>query len=141
MEHTMQTIQQKLAKVLPTARAAGFTEDEARHLIHATGGSPRRAKRLMRTDPDTARAMAQAFREGLEAGEPFASLLQQARAAWPSLTEPTEAPEGGEGDDAAEPEAAAPAPAAPAPEPAAPVRRRRRSPPPAAAAAALAALL
>jgi hypothetical protein len=136
MEHTMQTIEAKLAKVLPAAHAAGFTEAEARHLIHATGGSPRRAKRILRNDPAMARAMATAFREGLEAGVPFASLLQQARAAWPSLTEPTEAPEGGEGDDAAEPEAAAPAP-----EPAAPVRRRRRSTPPAAAAAALAALL
>lgn len=44
----MQTIETKLAKIAAVAKAAGLTADQQRHLIHGTGGSPRRAKRAIR---------------------------------------------------------------------------------------------
>lgn len=135
----MLTIEAKLAKVLPTAIAAGFTESETRHLIHGTGGSPRRAKRLLKTDIETARAMAQAFREGIEAGIPFRTLLAQAQAAWPALGgSATEAPEGGEGEEEGDPEGAAVVAELP---PAPTKRTRRGKAKPVAAAAAELALL
>lgn len=44
----MQEIATKLARIATVAKAAGLTADQQRHLIHGTGGSPRRAKRAIR---------------------------------------------------------------------------------------------
>ena len=44
----MQDITTKLSRVTAVAKAAGLTNDQTRHLIHGTGGSPRRAKRAIR---------------------------------------------------------------------------------------------
>ena len=44
----MQDIATKLSRVATAIKAAGLTHDQARHLIHGTGGSPRRAKRAIR---------------------------------------------------------------------------------------------
>ncbi len=44
----MQDIATKLIRIAAAAKAAGLTSDQARHLIHGTGGSPRRAKLAIR---------------------------------------------------------------------------------------------
>lgn len=44
----MQTIDAKLSRIAAVIKAAGLTADQARHLIHGTGGSPRRARRAIR---------------------------------------------------------------------------------------------
>ena len=44
----MQEITTKLAKITAITRSIGLTDDQARHLIHGTGGSPRRAKKAIR---------------------------------------------------------------------------------------------
>lgn len=43
----MQDITTKLARIAAVTKAAGLSADQARHLIHGTGGSPRRAKRAI----------------------------------------------------------------------------------------------
>lgn len=43
----MQEITTKLAKITHLTRPLGLTDDQARHLIHGTGGSPRRAKKAI----------------------------------------------------------------------------------------------
>src|SRR5690242_16068550 len=47
-KQAMQDIATKIARVRPVAKAAGLTADQMRHLIHGTGGSPRRAKRAIK---------------------------------------------------------------------------------------------
>ncbi len=113
----MKTIATKVAAIAAAATAAGIPAKLHNHLIHATGGSPRRAKRLLKADPAKAIAMAKAFQAAVESGVPFRTALANAQAAWQMPHGATEAPEGGEGEHEDEP-AAEPAP----------VRRVRRSP-------------
>ena len=40
----MQDITTKLARIAAVTKAAGLTSQQASHLIHGTGGSPRRAR-------------------------------------------------------------------------------------------------
>ena len=141
----MKTIAEKLTIVRTAKAAAGWTDDALRHLIHGTGGSPRRAKRLLNSDPALATMLAEQYRIAVEEGHAHVSAVklcaEQYRAVFPSATE---APEGGEGDDESDvdaEEAEATAQAIAAVEAAAPVRRRRvKVKPLAEAAAALAAL-
>lgn len=103
----MKTIEQKLASIKSTAAAVGFDLDLARHLIHATGGSPRRARRLLRSDIALATSLATGFRDAVTSGTPFRSALATAQAEWATLFPTPEAPEGGEGEEEAAEEATA----------------------------------
>jgi hypothetical protein len=94
----MKTIEQKLASIKTAAAAAGVSLDQARHLIHAVGGSPRRARRLLQTDIGLATLLAGQFKVAIDSGTPYRTLLAEGQARWNKLF-PT--PEGGEGEDEA----------------------------------------
>lgn len=106
----MQTITTKLAAVKSCAAAAGWADNELRSLIHGVGGSPRRAKRVLKANPTLAKSLADAYAAAIKAGTPHITAVKAAAQQFAKLVPSTEAPEGGEGgdDDAAD---AAPAPA------------------------------
>lgn len=64
----MQTITAKLARVI-SAAPAGWTKDDCRHLIHGTGGSPRRARRLLKTNPMLAATLRDAYIAAIDNGK------------------------------------------------------------------------
>lgn len=121
----MQTIATKLTAVRSIPAAQGWSDNELRSLIHGTGGSPRRAKRLLRADPALAKLLAEQYAAAIESGthhihavkacaEQFAEMFgRPAPSDDDTDGDDTEAGEAGEGDadeqPAAEPVAAAPA--------------------------------
>lgn len=74
----MQTIAHKLTVVSKSPAAAGWSENELRALIHGTGGSPRRAKRLLKADPEQAKTLADAFAADIAAGTAFVNAVKAA---------------------------------------------------------------
>jgi hypothetical protein len=79
----MQTIATKLTAVRPFA--AGFTDNELRSLIHGTGGSPRRAKRLLKTSLVAAKELATKFADDIREGTPFVTAVQAANARYAEI--------------------------------------------------------
>jgi len=63
----MQDIASKFAKVRPHAPES-WSDADVRHLIHGVGGSPRRAKRLLKLDLDTAIELRDAYAKDFESG-------------------------------------------------------------------------
>ncbi|CAB4158742.1 hypothetical protein UFOVP707_22 [uncultured Caudovirales phage] len=98
----MQTIADKTARIIRAAKAAGLTADQARHLIHATGGSPRRARRILRQDPALATMLADTFKAAVTEGTPFVTAVRQANAAYLASMPATEGADGGEDEEAGE---------------------------------------
>lgn len=133
----MKTIDQKLTIVRTVAAAAEISADDLRALIHGCGGSPRRAKRVLRQDPALAKLLAEQYRTAIEAGEHHVHAVkacsEQFRAMFGIAAESADA-ESADADEADAEEADATAEAI------TPVRTRRRTKPVAEAAAALAAL-
>lgn len=72
----MQTITTKLSAVRPFA--ADWSDNDIRALIHGTGGSPRRAKRLLKSDPQGALKLAKAFAKDIKAGTAFVTAVKAA---------------------------------------------------------------
>lgn len=64
----MQTIATKLAAVKSSPAAAGWSDNELRSLIHGCGGSPRRAKRMLRNSPDVAKMLAEGYAAAIAEG-------------------------------------------------------------------------
>lgn len=93
----MQTIESKLSRVLPIATAAGLSADQARHLIHGTGGSPRRAKRAIRLGIHG--QLIEAYEAALEETGAHASALSACNGLWADLV-PTESEEPDASDEA-----------------------------------------
>lgn len=147
----MQTIEAKLAKIAAALTAAGLTRDQGRHLIHGTGGSPRRAKRAIRMG--IAPMLIEAYDAALNETGAHAKAVIACNAMWNDLVpraagtesddDTPEAPEGGEGEDSAEAAATAATAAIvkAATTPPAPRRTRRSAKPEAKSADELKALL
>lgn len=112
----MQEISTKVAKVIRHA-PEGWTRDDVRHLIHGVGGSPRRAKRLLKNPGDDGHAVAielrDAFAKDATSGVPYVTALKAANERYAAKFGAAAE----EHDE--EPEAQ--------PEPVKPVRRSRRS--------------
>jgi hypothetical protein len=127
----MQLIATKLSAVRPAAE--GWTDNELRSLIHGCGGSPRRAKRALRSELEVeglslAGFLQSQFDADIAAGTHFIHATRNANQRWAALFPSTEAPEGGEGEDDADPEGAEVVAELPAAEPA-PKRRRVKAKP------------
>lgn len=96
----MQTIATKLAAVKSIAAAEGWADNELRALIHGCGGSPRRAKRILRADQAVAKVLsesyANAIAEGMHHVHAVAACNQQFAEMFPRAAEPSdeEAPQG-----------------------------------------------
>lgn len=148
----MQTIAIKLSAVRSIAAAAGRADNELRSLIHGCGGSPRRAKRMLRSSPEVAKMLAEAYAAALLEGTHHVHAVKACNAMYLTLVPATKADaepsDDGEGDPDEHSEEAAAADAWANGDktitPAAPVRRRRMAAPMTAAkadASALKALL
>lgn len=77
----MQTIDTKLAKIRGAA-PEGWTDDALRHLIHGTGGSPRRAKRLLARADGSAELFAGKYRDAVAAGLPHSACVMAGNKLW-----------------------------------------------------------
>lgn len=105
----MQTIESKLAKITSLSRSLGLTDEQARHLIHGTGGSPRRAKRALRLGIH--QQLIDAYTASLEETGAHATAVIACNKLWAELVPATEP--GGDDDVAGETMPVAPvAPAA-----------------------------
>jgi len=79
----MQDIATKIARVRPVAVAAGLSVDQMRHLIHGTGGSPRRAKRAIKAG--FAEVLADAYEAALQDEGSHAKAVAKCNAMWTDL--------------------------------------------------------
>lgn len=103
----MQTIETKLARIAAVAKAAGLTTDQQRHLIHGTGGSPRRAKRAIRLGIHE--QLIAAYTAALATEGSHAIATNACNKLWAELVPSTPADENDDADEAAEAPAAQPA--------------------------------
>lgn len=106
-EHTMQTIATKLAAV--RKHAAGWNDHDLRCLIHGVGGSPRRARRVLKADAALAKMLAEQYATAIESGTHHVHAVKACNESFlamfaPSTETDTEAAEGGEGEDESEAE-------------------------------------
>lgn len=69
------SIATKLSRISSALKAAGWTEKQGRHLIHGTGGSPRRARRLLKDNIELAVALRDAYAKGIADGVPHSKLM------------------------------------------------------------------
>ncbi|MBI5270678.1 MAG: hypothetical protein HY856_13485 [Burkholderiales bacterium] len=96
----MQEITAKVARVRPAAR--GMNEQDIRHLIHGTGGSPRRAKRAIKLG--IAPMLADAYKAALDDGLAHVQAVARCNELWADLVpanEPAEPADAEPSDEAA----------------------------------------
>lgn len=79
----MKTIATKIAALRPFA--AGIADDALRHIIHGVGGSPRRAKRLLRSDPNSALGLGEDYVADITAGVPHVTAVRNGAMRFESL--------------------------------------------------------
>lgn len=113
----MQDIATKLSRVAAVAKAAGLTTDQTRHLIHGTGGSPRRAKRAIRLGIHE--QLIDAYTAALAETGAHNTAVIACNKLWADLVPSTPADADEADEEAGEPAAAAPA---------APAAKRSRKP-------------
>lgn len=80
-------IASKLAKVRRAA-PAGWTDDQLRHLIHGTGGSPRRAIRLLKADTEIAAAFRDQYAAEIDANVHHVTAVRNAAARYLAMFPP-----------------------------------------------------
>lgn len=97
----MQAISHKLSRVM-SAAPADWSRDDVRHLIHGVGGSPRRARRLLKADDGLAQALElrDAYIADIGNGVPHTNAVANANGRWQErfVTE-SDAADAQDGDD------------------------------------------